>query len=118
MIIPVQITFRNVASTPEAEEKIRTEAQKLEKFYRRITSCRVLVEAPARHRQKGYSFHIRIDLTVPEGEIVIKREPTLYATEQVMGAQKPFSCDSRSVPRRTTPARGPRPPETGGCQDT
>ncbi len=82
MIIPVQITFRNVASTPEVEEKIRARAQKLEKFYSPITSCRVLVEAPARHRQKGYPFHIRIDLTVPGGEIVVKREPTLYAREQ------------------------------------
>ena len=82
MIIPVQITFRNVTSTPEIVEKIRARAQKLERFYSPITSCRVLVEAPARHRQKGYSFHVRIDLTVPEGEIVVKREPTLHAREQ------------------------------------
>jgi cold shock CspA family protein/ribosome-associated translation inhibitor RaiA len=88
MIIPVQITFRNVASTPEIEEKIRTRAQKLERFYSPITSCRVLVEAPARHREKGYPFHIRIDLTVPEGEIVVKREPTLHAREQDVGGER------------------------------
>src|SRR6516162_1422778 len=88
MIIPVQVTFRNVASTPEVEEKIRTRAQKLEKFYSPITSCRVLVEAPARHRQKGYPFHIRIDLTVPEGEIVVKREPTLNPRAQDIGDER------------------------------
>jgi cold shock CspA family protein len=88
MIIPVQVTFRNVASTPEVEEKIRTRAQKLEKFYSPITSCRVLVEAPARHRRKGYPFHIRIDLTVPEGEIVVKREPTLNPREQDIGDER------------------------------
>jgi cold shock CspA family protein len=88
MIIPVQITFRNVASTPEVEAKIRARAQKLEKFYSPITSCRVLVEAPARHRQKGYSFHVRIDLTVPEGEIVVKREPTLYPKEKDIGDER------------------------------
>jgi cold shock CspA family protein len=88
MIIPVQITFRNVASTPELEENIRARAQKLEKFYSPITSCRVLVEAPARHRQKGYSFHVRIDLTVPQGEIVVKREPTLYPKEKDIGDER------------------------------
>lgn len=82
MIIPVQITFRNITSTPEIEEEIRGRAQKLERFYAPITSCRVLVEAPARHHQKGYPFHVRIDLTVPEGEIVVKREPTLYPREK------------------------------------
>jgi cold shock CspA family protein len=88
MIIPVQLTFRNVAPSPEIEEKIRVRAQKLEKFYSPITSCRVLVEAPARHRQKGNPFHIRIDLTVPEGEIVVKRAPTLYAREQDIASER------------------------------
>ena len=88
MIIPVQVTFRNVASTSEVEEKIRARAQKLEKFYSPITSCRVVVEAPARHRQKGYSFHVRIDLTVPDGEIVVKREPTLYPKEKDIGDER------------------------------
>jgi ribosome-associated translation inhibitor RaiA len=82
MIIPVQITFRNIVSTPEIEEKIRARAQKLERFYTPITSCRVLVEAPVCHREKGNPFHIRIDLTVPEDEIVVKRAPTLHAREQ------------------------------------
>lgn len=88
MILPVQITFRNVASTKEIEEEITARAQKLEKFYSPITSCRVLVEAPARHRQKGYTFHVRIDLTVPEGEIVVKREPTLYSKERDIGDER------------------------------
>jgi cold shock CspA family protein len=47
-----------------------------------------LVEAPARHRQRGYSFHIRVDLTVPDGEIVVKREPTLYPREQDIAVER------------------------------
>jgi cold shock CspA family protein len=84
----VQITFRSVSSTEEIEEVIRARARKLESFYSPITSCRVLVEAPARHHQKGYLFHIRIDLTVPEGEIVVKRVPTLYPKERDIGDQR------------------------------
>jgi cold shock CspA family protein len=89
VILPVQITFRNVASTKEIEEGITARAQKLEKFYSPITSCRVVVDAPARHRQKGYLFHIRIDLTVPEGEIVLNRAPTLYPRERDIGDERP-----------------------------
>ena len=88
MILPVQITFRNVASTEEIEQDVRARAHKLESFYSPITSCRVLVEAPARHHKKGYLFHIRIDLTVPEGEIVVKRAPTLYPREQDIGDER------------------------------
>jgi cold shock CspA family protein/ribosome-associated translation inhibitor RaiA len=82
VILPIQITFRNIESAPEIEKDITARAKKLETFYSPITSCRILVEAPARHRQKGFPFHIRIDLTVPEGEIVVNREPTLYSKEQ------------------------------------
>ena len=82
MILPVQISFRNVAGSEAIEADIRARAQKLETFYSPITSCRVLVEVPARHHQNGRPFHVRIDLTVPGGEIVVKREPTLHGTAQ------------------------------------
>jgi cold shock CspA family protein len=84
----VQITFRNIASTEEIEQVIRDRARKLETFYSPITSCRVVVEAPARHHKKGYLFHVRIDLTVPEGEIIVKRTPTLYQGERVAGNER------------------------------
>jgi cold shock CspA family protein len=88
VILPVQITFRNIGSSAEVEREIKSRAQKLENFYSPITSCRVLVDAPARHRQKGYPFHVRIDLTVPEGEIVVKRAPTLYPRGQDVGEER------------------------------
>lgn len=88
MILPIQITFRNIDSTKEIEEKIAARARKLETFYSPITSCRVLVEAPARHQKRGYAFHIRIDLTVAEGEIVVRRAPTLYPRERGLGAER------------------------------
>lgn len=75
----MQITFRNMKSSPEVERWITDEANKLETLYGRLMGCRVAVEVPHRHRQKGSPYHIRIDLTVPGGEIVVKREPTLNA---------------------------------------
>jgi cold shock CspA family protein len=72
----------NTALPADIEQDIIGQAQGLETFYSPITSCRVLVEAPARHHRKGCLFHIRIDLTVPEGEIVVNRAPTLYPAQR------------------------------------
>src|ERR1035437_7273120 len=84
MILPIQITFRTMEPSAEAEEWIRKEAGKLDEFYNRIMACRVVVELPSRHRRFGSLYHVRIDLTVPGGELVVKREPCLqdYARRQ------------------------------------
>lgn len=81
----MQITFRNVKPSEEIEEWIRTQAAKLETLYNQIMSCRVAVEVPHRHHRQGSPYHIRIDLTVPGGEIVVKREPSLTAHSRRLG---------------------------------
>ena len=73
----LQVTFRNMKSLPAAEEWIRAEVAKLETFYSQITGCHVVIEVPHRHREKGSLYHVRIDLTVHGGELVIKREANL-----------------------------------------
>ncbi|MDX2031847.1 MAG: HPF/RaiA family ribosome-associated protein [Blastocatellia bacterium] len=80
MILPIQITFRNMDHSDAVEARIREEAAKLETFYEAIMSCRVMVEIPHQHHQRGNPVHIRIDLGVPGGELVIKHEPNLHKT--------------------------------------
>lgn len=77
MEAPLQITFRNMRPSASVEEWIRAEADKLEDFYSRVMACHVTIEMPHRHHRKGTPYHIRIDLTVPGEEIVVKREPSL-----------------------------------------
>lgn len=57
------------------EAKIRERAEKLDKYYGHISSCRVVVEAPHRHHHQGNHYHVRVDLTVPGDELVASREP-------------------------------------------
>src|SRR5690606_27783500 len=73
MNIPVQITFKNFDSSTAVETAIRERAEQLEKYFDRITSCRVVVEAPHQNHLKGNLFHVRIDLTVPGDELVVNR---------------------------------------------
>jgi cold shock CspA family protein len=84
----MQITFRNMKPSKEIEEWIRAGAAKLETLYSQLMGCRVAVEIPHRHHRKGSPYHIRIDLTVPGGEIVVKREPSLNAQTRQLGERE------------------------------
>jgi len=56
MQLPVQITFRNMDSSAAVEARIREEVEKLAEFYDSIMGCRVMVEMPHKHRQRGNAF--------------------------------------------------------------
>ncbi len=74
MQLPLQVTYRDLTPSQAVTAKIREKADKLERFYDRITGCRVMIEAPHAHRHKGRIFHVRIALTVPDGELVVSRD--------------------------------------------
>jgi ribosome-associated translation inhibitor RaiA len=82
MTLPVQTTFRNIDASAAVVARVQEEAEKLDKYFRRITSCRVIVEAPHRHHRRGDSFHIRIELGVLGKELVVTHEPNLKHEEQ------------------------------------
>ena len=74
MQLPLQVTFRDMPRSDAVEAKIRERAEKLDKFYDSIMSCRVVVEAPHAHHHQGRLYHVRIDLTVPHGELVVSKD--------------------------------------------
>ena len=57
--------------------RVRAEAAKLDRYFNRILSCRVVIETPHRHHQRGAPFNLRIDLDVPGEEIVVNHAPSL-----------------------------------------
>lgn len=82
MILPVQVSFRNLPHSDTIEAMVREEAAQLDTYYNHIMGCRVMIELPHRHRKEGEHHHVRIYLTVPGGEIVVKREPSLHSRQQ------------------------------------
>lgn len=72
---PLQITFRDMPPSEAVEAVIREKAEKLDQFFDKIMSCRVMVESPHTHQHQGILFHVRVDLTVPGGELVASRSP-------------------------------------------
>lgn len=73
MRIPMEITFRHMDPSPAVEARIREKAEKLDRFYENVMGMRVVVEAPHEHKTQGKLFHVRIDLTVPGGELVVSK---------------------------------------------
>lgn len=71
----LQITFRDMDASDALRSAISDRAAELERFCGDIMSCRVMVESPHRHHQKGQLYHVRIELTVPGEEIMVNRNP-------------------------------------------
>ncbi len=75
MQLPVQITYRHMEPSEAVAAMIHEKAAKLGQFYNRIMSCGIVVEAPSRPQRLGNQCRVRIDITVPGGEIVVNRDP-------------------------------------------
>ena len=88
MEIPLKVTFRNMPPSKAVEDNIREKAAKLDSLFDRIMRCQVIVEAPHRHHHKGKAYQVRIDLTVPGGELVINRAPPRLAAAPEAGIEE------------------------------
>lgn len=73
MKLPIQITTRDIPNSHVLKDHIYAKAQKLDRFYNRIMACRVVIEAPQKHQHQGKLYNLRIDITVPQEEIVVTR---------------------------------------------
>lgn len=71
---PLQITMRDLPHSDMLEAHIRQKVSKLESFYPHLVGCRIVVEVPHKHKHQGRQFNIRLDITVPGGELVVNRE--------------------------------------------
>ncbi|MCC6468978.1 MAG: HPF/RaiA family ribosome-associated protein [Alphaproteobacteria bacterium] len=80
----LQIVFRGMDPSDAVEAAIRDRAEKLQAFFDRIVSCRVVVEAPHRHQQKGKLYAVKVELDIPGGNIAVTHSgPQDHAHEDV-----------------------------------
>lgn len=82
MQIPVQITFRHLDQSPFVKSAIQRKIDQLEKFFPRITSLKVVVEPSHLKRKQGNLYHVRIDMTVPGKNIIVRRDPKLHQAHE------------------------------------
>lgn len=119
MNVPLELSFRGVEQTPEIARKIRTEVSRLDRLARRLASCRIAVEQPQQHQERGRSYRVRIEVGLPPDErLVVRREPSggdMHASLHAiltdafgaMGRQVKERVRKRRALRRS-PLRSPR----------
>jgi ribosomal subunit interface protein len=76
MILPLQCTFRGMNPSAAIEAHVRKRAEKLDRFFDRITHCHVVIDANHRHHRHGQRYRITIDIQVPRHEIAVARHPS------------------------------------------
>jgi ribosome-associated translation inhibitor RaiA len=76
METPVQISFEHVEHSDAVEHRVRDELDKLEQFYGRLTTARVVIDREQRRHNKGDSYSVRLVLSAPgAGDIAVTRDP-------------------------------------------
>jgi ribosomal subunit interface protein len=108
MQIPLQVTFRHMDPSPAVEAHIRERAAGLDRHFDRITSCRVVVEASTRRQRKGRIYHLRVDVTVPGREIVVKRDPPEHQAHEdiLVAVRDAFDAVRRQLEDHARTSRG------------
>jgi ribosomal subunit interface protein len=108
MKLPLEVTFRNLTRSEAVETSVREHAERLDRYCSDIMSCRVVVEASHKHHHKGNLYAVRVDLTVPDAEIVASRTPgDDHAHEDVyVAVRDAFEAVRRQVEDYTRKRRG------------
>ena len=70
---PLQIRFIGLEPSPAVETAAHEKAAKLDQFRPDLMSCRVTIELLDKHKHQGRHFAVRIDLTLPGGELSVDR---------------------------------------------
>jgi ribosome-associated translation inhibitor RaiA len=75
-MLPLVLAVHNAELPPDAERDIRRRVEWLSRYYDGLVSCRVTIDLPqSRHRSDGMLYGVRIDVTVPGGELLVDRQP-------------------------------------------
>lgn len=104
-----QITFEGIGPSDSVRARVEKEIERLERFFGRITACRVVISKPQKRHHHGDLYGVSIHLTLPGGkEIVVNRNPAKdHAHEDAYVAiRDAFSAARRRLQDETRKMRG------------
>lgn len=73
--VPLEITENNLSLSDESRRRIEEKVAWLLQYFDRIISCHVVAEAQHRHKTKGGTCNVRIELFVPGAVISVTHQP-------------------------------------------
>ncbi|MFO7965923.1 MAG: HPF/RaiA family ribosome-associated protein [Desulfobacterales bacterium] len=109
MIIPPEITYRNIEKHESIDELIRERVAKLERYCDHISSCRVAIENRHRDFRSGKPYRVRIDIRVPPGhDVVVSKDSAKggFRDELLVVIRDAFDTAERKLKRIVEKQRG------------
>ena len=100
MNTPVEIHFHGIDKSEAIEERVRWKVSKLKKHFGRMTSCRVVLEAPHRSPTKPKVFQIKLEIGVPRQQPIVvchEREGSHASEELLLALRDAFEAALRKV---------------------
>jgi ribosome-associated translation inhibitor RaiA/cold shock CspA family protein len=73
--IPLEIAFHNTEHSDRVEERVRRQVDRMHRRFNHINSCRVVVEVPHRSQSGPREYHVRVEVRVPDKELVVSKDP-------------------------------------------
>lgn len=70
MQVPLQITIKDIESSPAIEDHIREKADKLSHYFEQIISCHIVIELVQKNQNVGKLYRVHITLYAPGKELV------------------------------------------------
>ena len=74
MQVPLDVSGHHLSLSKKDEALIARRADKLERFYDRLTACRVVIDGPSHHHRSGGPYKVRVHLAVPGNELTVDRQ--------------------------------------------
>lgn len=73
MQIQPTVTFRHLPPSPALEKEVRRRIADLGSAFERVLACHVVVDLPHLHQQRRRRYDVRVELSVPGGQLVVAR---------------------------------------------
>ena len=93
----LQISFHNLSHSPAIAAKVRQRVEKLERICEDISSCRVAIEAPHRHKTTGNAFAVHIEVAVPGEKLVSNRQQDEQHADLYVAIRDAFDAMRRQL---------------------
>ncbi len=101
MQVPVQITFRHMDRSDALEASIREWAEKLDRVFPNLTSCRVVIDEESGHKHQGNRYAVHLDVRAPGHEFAVNRhrdeDPYVAVRDAFSAAQRKLDDLSREM---------------------
>ena len=104
----INITYRDIPSSPYVEAAVRDWIVRLGRLSKRIQRCEVVIQRPHQHHRQGQRYDVRVELVVGDHVIAVSREPGLEPAHEnlYVAIRDTFRAARRQLQDHAQIARG------------